>query len=82
MPPGVQFMHQSKLYFPLVLRQHEEDIEIIANQVGIVCSNVSKAIKQDDARVILALPEIKQMIETVESQQKQFSEVSLIQGHR
>jgi len=58
------------------IRQHQEDIEIIANQVGIVCSNVSKAIKQDDARVILAVSEIKQMIETVETQQKQFSEVS------
>jgi len=58
------------------IRQHQEDIEIIANQVGIVCSNVSKAIKQDDARVILAVSEIKEMIETVETQQKQFSEVS------
>ena len=61
---------------PFFIRQHQEDIEIIANQVGIVCSNVSKAIKQDDARVILAVSEIKQMIETVETQQKQFSEVS------
>jgi len=50
------------------IRQHQEDIEIIANQIGIVCSNVSKAIKQDDARVILAVSEIKQMIETVETQ--------------
>ena len=66
------------MYDRLNLKYASLYIEIIANQIGIVCSNVSKAIKQDDARVILAVSEIKQMIETVETQQKQFSEVSLV----
>lgn len=58
------------------IRQHEEDIEMIANQVGAVCAHLSKAIKQDDARVVLAAKEIRSMLESVESQEKQFSEIS------
>ena len=58
------------------IRQHEEDIEMIASQVSMVCAHISKAVKQDDARVILAAAEIHQMMETVETQQKQFSEIS------
>ena len=58
------------------IRQHEEDIEVIANQVGLICDHISRAIKQDDARVILAAPEIRQMLETVEGQQKQFADMS------
>ena len=56
------------------IRQHEEDIDLIVNQVGLVCNHISKAIRQDDARVILASPEMRQMMETVENQQKQFAE--------
>ena len=58
------------------IRQHEEDIEMISNQVGLVCAHISKAIKQDDARVILAAAEMRQMMETVETQQKQFAEIN------
>ena len=47
---------------------------MIVNQVGQVCNHISKAIRQDDARVILASPEMRQMMETVENQQKQFAE--------
>ena len=57
------------------IRQHEEDIEMISNQVGLVCAHISKAIKQDDARVICAAAEMRQMMETVETQQKQFAEI-------
>ena len=32
--------------------------------------------RQDDARVILASPELRQMMETVEAQQKQFDEIN------
>ena len=58
------------------IRQHEEDIEMISNQVGLVCAHISKAIKQDDARVICAAAEMRQMMETVETQQKQFAEIN------
>ena len=58
------------------IRQHEEDIDLMLNQVNIVCNHISKAIRQDDARVILAASEIRQMIETVEAQQKQFAEIN------
>ena len=58
------------------IRQHGEDIDLMVNQVGIVCNHISKAIRQDDARVIIAVPEIRQMMESVESQQKQFTEIN------
>lgn len=58
------------------IRQHEEDIGDILSQVAAVCSHISRAVKQDDARVILAAPEIRHMLDTVETQQKQFSEIN------
>ena len=38
-----------------IIRQQEEDLETISSQVNIVCSHIAKALKQDDARVILAV---------------------------
>lgn len=37
------------------IRQHEEDIDMISSQVGAVCAHISRAVKQDDARVVLAV---------------------------
>lgn len=57
------------------LKQQQEDLIALLSQVAIMCETCRKIVQQDDARVILASHEIKAMLETIENQQQQFSEL-------
>ena len=50
------------------IRQQEEDNESVMSQVAAVCVQVDRVARQDDARVLLAASEIKDMLDTVENQ--------------
>ena len=50
------------------IRQQEEDNECVMGQVAAVCAHCERVSRQDDARVLLAASEIKEMLETVDKQ--------------
>jgi len=56
------------------IRQQEEDIATILSQVADACIQCDRLARQDDARVLLACQEISLLLESVESQQQQFSD--------
>jgi len=58
------------------IRQQEEDIATVLSQVAEVCIQCDRVVRQDDARVLLAAPEIDQLLASVEQQQQQFAELS------
>jgi len=58
------------------IRQQEEDIAIVLSQVADVCVQCDRVVRQDDARVLLAAPEMNALLASVETQQKQFEEIS------
>ena len=55
------------------IRQQEEDIALVLAQVAEVCIQCDRVAKQDDARVLLASPEISQLLVGVEQQQQQLA---------
>ena len=59
------------------IRQQEEDIATVLSQVADVCIQCDRVVRQDDARVLLAAPEIDQLLASVEQQQQQFAELTL-----
>ena len=58
------------------IRQQEEDIATVLSQVAEVCIQCDRVVRQDDARVLLAAPEIDQLLASVEQQQQQFAELT------
>merc|ERR1719220_2037153 len=58
------------------IRQQEEDIATALSQVAEVCIQCARVVRQDDARVLLAAPEIDQLLASVEQQQQQFAELT------
>eukprot|EP00090_Calanus_glacialis_P010609 TRINITY_DN19049_c0_g1_i1.p1 TRINITY_DN19049_c0_g1~~TRINITY_DN19049_c0_g1_i1.p1 ORF type:complete len:602 (-),score=134.15 TRINITY_DN19049_c0_g1_i1:284-2089(-) len=58
------------------IRQQEEDIATVLSQVAEVCIQCDRVVRQDDARVLLAAPEIDQLLASVEQQQQQFAGIS------
>ena len=58
------------------IRQQEEDMATMLAQVAEVCIQCDRVVRQDDARVLLAAPEIDQLLASVDSQQEQLSEVT------
>jgi tripartite motif-containing protein 23 len=58
------------------IRQQEEDIAIVLSQVAEVCIQCDRVVRQDDARVLLAAPEIDRLLVSVEQQQQQFAELT------
>ena len=52
----------------MLFRQQEEDNDSVMAQVAAVCVHCEKVSRQDDARVLLAAAEIKEMLDTVENQ--------------
>jgi len=55
------------------MRQQEEDCEVILSQVATVCVNCEQVSRQDDARVLMAAAEIKEMLKTAKTQRQQFA---------
>uniref|UniRef100_H0W6L9 RING-type E3 ubiquitin transferase n=1 Tax=Cavia porcellus TaxID=10141 RepID=H0W6L9_CAVPO len=58
------------------LRQQQEDMTILLSQVSTACLHCEKTLQQDDCRVVLAKQEITRLLETLQKQQHQFTEVA------
>jgi len=58
------------------VRQQEEDMTTVLSQVAEVCLQCDRVVRQDDARVLLAAPEIDLLLAEVDQQQLQFAGVS------
>ncbi|KTG38286.1 hypothetical protein cypCar_00018862 [Cyprinus carpio] len=58
------------------LRQQQEDMTILLSQVSTACLHCEKTLQQDDCRVILAKQEINRLLETLQKQQQQFTELA------
>ncbi|XP_008758906.1 E3 ubiquitin-protein ligase TRIM23 isoform X2 [Rattus norvegicus] len=58
------------------LRQQQEDMTILLSQVSTACLHCEKTLQQDDCRVVLAKQEITRLLETLQKQQQQFTEVA------
>jgi len=58
------------------IRQQQEDMATVLSQVAEVCIQCDRVVRQDDARVLLAAPEIDNLMLSIEQQQQQFSELS------
>ncbi|XP_070296974.1 E3 ubiquitin-protein ligase TRIM23 isoform X3 [Salvelinus sp. IW2-2015] len=58
------------------LRQQQEDMAILLSQVSTACLHCEKTLQQDDCRVVLAKQEINRLLETLQKQQQQFTELA------
>uniref|UniRef100_A0AAQ4P033 RING-type E3 ubiquitin transferase n=1 Tax=Gasterosteus aculeatus aculeatus TaxID=481459 RepID=A0AAQ4P033_GASAC len=58
------------------LRQQQEDMTILLSQVSTACMHCEKTLQQDDCRVVLAKQEINCLLETLQKQQHQFTELA------
>ena len=58
------------------IRQQEGDMATILSQVAEVCIQCDRVVRQDDARVLLAAPEIDLLLTGVDQQQQQFAGIS------
>jgi len=58
------------------VRQQEEDMTTVLSQVAEVCIQCDRVVRQDDARVLLAAPEIDLLLAEVDQQQLQFAGIS------
>ena len=58
------------------VRQQEEDMATVLSQVAEVCVQCDRVVRQDDARVLLAAPEIDLLLAEVDEQQQHFAGVS------
>ena len=58
------------------IRQQEEDMAGLLSQVAEVCIQCDRVVRQDDARVLLAAPEIDLLLAGVDTQQQQFAGVT------
>ncbi|KAK5879168.1 hypothetical protein CesoFtcFv8_024497 [Champsocephalus esox] len=58
------------------LRQQQEDMTILLSQVSTACLHCEKTLQQDDCRVVLSKQEINCLLETLQKQQHQFTELA------
>ncbi|XP_067425328.1 E3 ubiquitin-protein ligase TRIM23 isoform X4 [Emydura macquarii macquarii] len=58
------------------LRQQQEDMTILLSQVSTACLHCEKTLQQDDCRVVSAKQEITRLLETLQKQQQQFTELA------
>uniref|UniRef100_A0A2K5SF89 E3 ubiquitin-protein ligase TRIM23 n=1 Tax=Cebus imitator TaxID=2715852 RepID=A0A2K5SF89_CEBIM len=58
------------------LKQQQEDMTILLSEVSAACLHCEKTLQQDDCRVVLAKQEITRLLETLQKQQQQFTEVA------
>ena len=58
------------------IRQQEEDMASVLSQVAEVCIQCDRVVRQDDARVLLAAPEIDLLLSGVDQQQQQFTGIT------
>ncbi|GCC17188.1 hypothetical protein chiPu_0017475 [Chiloscyllium punctatum] len=58
------------------LKQQQEDMTILLSQVSTACLHCEKTLQQDDCRVVMAKQEITHLLETLQKQQQQFTELA------
>lgn len=58
-----------------MLRQQQEDMAILLSQISAVCHQCEITLQQDPAKILLAKQDVKTLIETIQKQQQQFSDV-------
>ncbi|XP_032885725.1 E3 ubiquitin-protein ligase TRIM23 isoform X1 [Amblyraja radiata] len=58
------------------LRQQQEDMTILLSQVSTACLYCEKTLQLDDCRVVMAKQEITRLLETLQKQQQQFTELA------
>ncbi|XP_068673789.1 E3 ubiquitin-protein ligase TRIM23-like [Montipora foliosa] len=58
------------------LRQQQEDMAVLLSQVNSVCLECERALKRSDAEVIEARNSIHSILETVQEQQEQFTNIA------
>ncbi|GFR85038.1 E3 ubiquitin-protein ligase TRIM23-like [Elysia marginata] len=54
------------------LRQQQEDMASLMSQISAVCHQCETTLQQDDTRILLAKPEVSNLLETLQKQQQQF----------
>ncbi|KAK3591157.1 hypothetical protein CHS0354_029004 [Potamilus streckersoni] len=58
-----------------MLRQQQEDMAILLSQISAVCHQCETTLQSDDTKVLLAKTEVNTLLETVQKQQQQFSDL-------
>uniref|UniRef100_A0AAY4DK40 B-box C-terminal domain-containing protein n=1 Tax=Denticeps clupeoides TaxID=299321 RepID=A0AAY4DK40_9TELE len=58
------------------LRQQQEDMTTLLSQLSTACLHCEKTLQQDDCRVVLTKQEIKRLLETLQKQQQQFTDLA------
>ncbi|XP_045158581.1 E3 ubiquitin-protein ligase TRIM23-like isoform X1 [Mercenaria mercenaria] len=58
-----------------MLQQQQEDMAMLLSQISAVCHQCETTLKSDDTKVLLAKPEVGVLLETVQKQQQQFSDL-------
>lgn len=58
-----------------MLRQQQEDMTVLLSQISAVCHQCEYTLQSDDTKVVLSKPEVIMMVETVQKQQQQFSDL-------
>lgn len=58
-----------------MLRQQQEDMAILLSQISAVCHQCEITLQQDAAKILLAKQDVKTLLETIQKQQQQFSDV-------
>jgi len=54
------------------LRQQQEDMAILMAQISSVCHQCEMTLQQDDTKILLAKPEVGNLLDTLQKQQQQF----------
>ncbi|XP_005107065.1 E3 ubiquitin-protein ligase TRIM23 [Aplysia californica] len=54
------------------LRQQQEDMAILMSQISAVCHQCENTLQQDDTKILLAKPEVGNLLDTLQKQQQQF----------
>ncbi|XP_013088787.2 E3 ubiquitin-protein ligase TRIM23-like isoform X1 [Biomphalaria glabrata] len=57
------------------LRQQQEDMTILMSQISSVCHQCETTLQQDDTKILLAKPELSNLLDTLQKQQQQFMDI-------
>ncbi|XP_059149286.1 E3 ubiquitin-protein ligase TRIM23-like isoform X2 [Physella acuta] len=57
------------------LRQQQEDLAVLMSQISSVCHQCETTLQQDDTRILLAKPEVSNLLDTLQKQQQQFMDL-------
>ncbi|XP_048755798.1 E3 ubiquitin-protein ligase TRIM23-like [Ostrea edulis] len=58
-----------------MLRQQQEDMATLLSQVSAVCHQCEGTLQQDDTKVLLAKHDVQTLLDTIQKQQQQFSDI-------